>query len=162
MYISFIRPTLVYADIMWDICTQQQEQELGKIQLDAARIITGTTKLVSLNKLCSETGWDTLKERRRKHKHFKKKPQKTSGLAPDYLSSFVPDNVGQLVKYTSNLRNSNNTRTLQCNTQLYAKSFLPSSIQDWNQLPQEIKYSPSLCCFKSNLNNNILIISKTS
>ena len=77
-----------------------------------------------------------------------------NGLVPEYLSSLVPENVGQLVNY--NLRNSNNIRTLQCNTQLYAKSFLSSSVQEWNQLPQEVKHSPSLCCFKSNINTNIV------
>ena len=153
IYISFIRPTLEYADIIWDNCTQQQEQELEKVQLEAARIVTGTTKLVSLNKIYTETGWDTLKERRRKHKLilFYKM---NSGLAPDYLSSLVPENVAQLVNY--NLRNSNNTRRIQCKTQLYAKSFLPSSIQEWNKLPQEIKCSSSLRCFKSNLNLNVI------
>ena len=75
-----------------------------------------------------------------------------SGLSPDYLSTLVPDNVVQLVNY--NLRNSNNTRTLPCNTQLYAKSFLPSSIQDWHNLLQEVKNSPSLCSFKPNLYRN--------
>ena len=76
------------------------------------------------------------------------------GLAPEYLSSLVPDNVGQLVDY--NLRNSNNAKTLHCNTQLYANSFLPSTIQDWNNLPIEVKNSPSLCVFKKHLNLNVV------
>ena len=76
------------------------------------------------------------------------------GLSPDYLSSLVPENVGQLNNY--NLHNATNTRSPHCNTQLYAKSFLPSSIQDWNKLPQEIKSSPSLSIFKTKLNLNII------
>ena len=43
--------------------------------MEAARIVTGTTQLVSLNKLNAETGWESLKDRRRKHRLtlFKKK-----------------------------------------------------------------------------------------
>ena len=33
---------------------------LEKIQLEAARIVTGATKLVSLEMLYKETGWETL------------------------------------------------------------------------------------------------------
>ena len=77
----------------------------------------------------------------------------TTGLTPNYLSSLVPDNVGNLVNY--NLRNATNTRTLNCNTQLYAHSFLPASIQDWNNLPNDVKHAPSLSIFKSKINSNI-------
>ena len=68
IYISFIRPVLEYADVIWDNCTQQEKQDLEKIQIEAARIATGTTKLVSLQKLYEEIGWETLEARRKKHK----------------------------------------------------------------------------------------------
>ena len=45
-YFTFIRPILEYADIVWDNCTQQQSYLLEKIQLEAGRIVSGTTKLV--------------------------------------------------------------------------------------------------------------------
>ena len=38
------------------------------------------------------------------------------------------------------------------NTQLYYKSFLPSVIRDWNEIPQEIPNSNSLSTFKRKLN----------
>ena len=68
MYFSFIRPILEYADVVWDNCTKTQEQDLEKIHIEAAKIITGTTKLVSIDKLYIETGWETLKVRRFKHR----------------------------------------------------------------------------------------------
>ena len=46
----FIRPILEYADIVWDCCTQQQKDELEAIELEAARIVTGTKQLVSIQK----------------------------------------------------------------------------------------------------------------
>ena len=51
MYFSFIRPILEYADAVWDNSTKTQEQDLKKIHIEAARIITGTSKLVSIDKL---------------------------------------------------------------------------------------------------------------
>ena len=38
-----------------------------KIQNEAARIVRGATKLVSINALYNEIQWDTLEKRRRDH-----------------------------------------------------------------------------------------------
>ena len=40
VYISFIRPVLEYADVIWDNCTQKEKQDLEKIQIKATRIAT--------------------------------------------------------------------------------------------------------------------------
>ena len=68
IYLVFIRPLLEYGDIIWDNCLQSDKQELEKNQIEAARIETGATKLVSIAALYRETKWDSLDERRRKHK----------------------------------------------------------------------------------------------
>ena len=68
IYITFIRPLLEYGDVIWDNCTQYEKLELDKIQNEAARIVTGATKLVSINALYNEIQWDTLEKRRRDHK----------------------------------------------------------------------------------------------
>ena len=66
IYFTFVRPLLEYADVLWDNCTQYEINDLEKIQNEAARIVTGATKLVSINSLCTETGWETLSSRRKK------------------------------------------------------------------------------------------------
>ena len=58
IYFSFIRPLLEYADVVWDNCTQYEVNDLEKIQNEAARIVSGATKLVSINSLLLETGWE--------------------------------------------------------------------------------------------------------
>ena len=63
IYISFIRPILEYVDGVWDNSSQQEKQDIEK-----SRIVTGTTKLVSINSLYEETGWETLETRRKNHK----------------------------------------------------------------------------------------------
>ena len=67
IYFSFIRPLLEYADAVWDNCTQYEANELEKIQNEAARIVSGATKLVSIDKLLKEVGWGTLSCRRKKN-----------------------------------------------------------------------------------------------
>ena len=39
MYFSLIRPVLEYADVVWDNCTQQQRNDLKKIQIEAEPIV---------------------------------------------------------------------------------------------------------------------------
>ena len=69
IYIAFIRPLLEYGDSIWDNCTQaEKNNELEKIQNEAARIATGATKLVSINKLYKEICWESLQKRRHEDK----------------------------------------------------------------------------------------------
>ena len=48
IYFTFIRPLLEYANVVWDNCIQYEKLELDKIQNEAARIVTGTTKQTGL------------------------------------------------------------------------------------------------------------------
>ncbi|MCW4344426.1 MAG: reverse transcriptase domain-containing protein [Candidatus Thiodiazotropha endolucinida] len=151
IYIAFIRPLLEYGDIIWDNCTQYEKNELDKIQNEAARIATGTTKLISIHALYSEIRWDTLQERRNNHKLtlFYKM---THNLTPLYLSSMVPEPISNVSRY--NLRNSNNIRTVNTRTSQYYQSFLPSTIRSWNDLPAEVQQYNTLSSFRNHLNKD--------
>ena len=63
IYTSFIRPILEYSNVVLDNCTQYESNDLEKIQNEAARIVTGATKLISLQSLYIETGWESLASR---------------------------------------------------------------------------------------------------
>ena len=80
------------------------------MQNEAARIVTGTTRLVSINLLHSETGWDSLARRRNNHKIIMFHKMYT-GLSPAYLSALIPATIGANVSY--NLRNPNNLQTVR-------------------------------------------------
>ena len=149
IYTAFIRPLLEYGDVVWDNCAQYEKEELEKIQHEAARIATGATRLVSLHSLYAEIKWDSLQKRRNDHKLsllFKMK----NNLTPDYLSSLLPQNVGNASRYS--LRNSDNLQTIFSRTTLYSNSFLPSSIRAWNNLPTEARQIASIDTFKQFLN----------
>jgi hypothetical protein len=46
---------LEYTDVIWDSQNQSLINKLENVQLDAARIVTGRTKLTGLNRLYEET-----------------------------------------------------------------------------------------------------------
>ena len=50
----FIRPLLEYTDVVWDICSKYDTNELEKPN-EATRNVTGATKLVSINAFLTET-----------------------------------------------------------------------------------------------------------
>ena len=144
-----LRPILEYADVIWDNCTQYEKQELEKIQNEAARIATGTTKLVSLKVLYKEIGWDSLEKRRTDHKLILLYKMQTN-MTPSYLSNLIPQTVNNISHY--NLRNSYNLQSIHARTSQYANSFLPSAVRNWNSLSVEVSQSDSLTTFKNHLN----------
>ncbi len=87
MYFSFIRPILEYGDIVWDTGIQLLVNKIESVQLEAMRIVTGGTKLTSLDKLYEETGWVKLSDRRKKHK-LVMLYKMIHGGAPEYLSNY--------------------------------------------------------------------------
>ena len=129
MYISFIVPVLEYCDSVWDNASTKSKKKLDAIHIEAGRIISGATKLCSVEKLLVEFRWDTLQNRRNKHKlvFF-------YGLYPNYLRDLVPSHVQETSNY--NLRNANNIQTFASNTNLFYNSFFPSSVRAWNSLSE--------------------------
>ncbi len=91
IYISYMRPLLEYAAIVWDSCTNYEKDSLEKIQYEAARVVTGLTRSVSIFNLLQEIGWVSLNDRRKIQKLaiiYKVK----SGVLPDYPSKFISTN----------------------------------------------------------------------
>ncbi len=148
IYISYLRPIIEYASIVWDNCTIYEKDTLEKIQYEAARTVTGLTRSVSIDRLLREIGWVSLSDRRKiqkltlvyKHKH---------GDLPDYLNDLFPLTVAEGNPY--NLRNNNNFTTLARRTEIYSKSVIPSSIKIWNELNSDIRESTSLSTFKTKI-----------
>ena len=73
-------------------------------------------------------------------------------MVPSYLHEIAPGLIRDNSNY--NLRNSNNFETLMRRTELFANSFIPSSVKIWNDLPLNLRESPTLSNFKSNLLNH--------
>ena len=112
---------------------------------EAGRIVSGATKLCSIEKLLTELGWDTLQERRILYKVV-------NGLTPNYLSDLLPPLVGDINPYS--LRNANDIQSFRASSNLFFNSFFPSTIRAWNSLPQDIKDANTVTAFKYWLNRN--------
>ena len=65
LYIPYLRPLIEYASVAWDGCTVGEKQQLEHFQSEAARIVTGLTRSVSVENLVREIGWLPLSERRK-------------------------------------------------------------------------------------------------
>jgi hypothetical protein len=63
IYITFKRPLLEYANVVWDTKTQILMNKPENVQVEAARIMTGGTRRVSLSNRYIETRWEKLKDR---------------------------------------------------------------------------------------------------
>lgn len=68
-------------------------------------------------------------------------------ITPNYLNELVP----QQIQPRYHLRNSSNIPAVPCRTQLYSNSYLPSTIRDWNKLPENNR----LDSFKARINKNV-------
>ena len=136
MYLSYIRPILEYADVLWDGCSNENESRIEKVQLEAARLVSGLTRSTSTNRIYQEIGWKTL-HRRRKEKKLILFHKIEPNIAPSYLRDLLPLTVGQNTHY--HLRNQMNFIEPRCRLDLYRKSFFPSTINMWNSLPQSLR-----------------------
>ena len=147
IYISFIRPLLEYDHVVWDNCTRYEVEAIEKIQFEAARIVTGNTRMKNYTmKLIGET----LENRRTKHKLSLF--YKINNLTPEYLSNLVTQPIETATRY--NLRHATIHQPLS-NSRLYYESFIPSSISIWNELPNEAKDASTFRSFEYQLNENI-------
>ena len=128
----------------------QDTSTLEQLQNEAARIVTGLTRSVSLVNLYRECGWVPLHIRRKEQKlAFMYKA--VNDLTPEYISDLIPHFVRDVTNYS--LRNNNNLRVPFTRIEISRKSCIPSSISLWNSLDKEIRASSSLSCFKNKINN---------
>ena len=145
MYTSFILPILDYGDILWDCCTQNQATSLENLHLEAIRIIIGGVRGTSHQKLYQESGFTTLKERRKKHRlilFFKI----VNGLCPNYLSTSLPQLTSIVNPY--HRRRPHERRIPASRKEIHKNSFFPITTSEWNSLPEEIQTTDSISQFK--------------
>jgi tRNA A37 N6-isopentenylltransferase MiaA len=145
IYMSFIRPILEYPDVIWDSQNQSLINKLENVQLNAAKVVTGGTKLTGLNRLYEETKWEKISDRRQNHKlivFHKIKNNRT----PQYLLDLIPNSVDS--RHNHNTRQVNNMLEINTRTNQYADYFLPSTIKFWNNLSLTLRKTESLSIFK--------------
>ena len=68
---------------------------------------------------------------------------------PEYLSSLVPDSLG--TRTDVNIRNHGNVRNVFCRIEKYKTSFVPNTIELWNELDEETRQIDNIDEFKRKL-----------
>ena len=126
---------------------------LEKAQREAIRIITGLPSYARIDGLLSESGLETLSNRR-KNRKLQLLYKMHNKLTPDYLNDLLPSTVAEHNRYA--LRNNNDYRILPFRLSLTNSSFIPSTLRSWNSLDLSIRSSTSLHSFKKSLTVNLL------
>ena len=146
IYKSFIRSHLDYADSIYDQPNNVSfSNRLESIQYNAALAITGAIRGSSRDKIYEELGLEPLKSRRwfRRLCLFYKIIKNKS---PSYLYNIIPQ-----PRLIVNTRNANQIPQFFCRTDIFANSFFPFSIREWNKLDNEIVNINSFNVFRSSL-----------
>ena len=133
---------------MWCNCSIQEQDKIENVQLEAAPIVTEAVKGTHHCELYKETKWTTLGTRRTNnmlilmHKMVYR-------LTPQYLSLLLPPprNSG----YDTRLRD--NIVPIFARTDLYMNSFLPKTINKWNNLDVNTRSILTTNAFKYFLKN---------
>ena len=76
----------------------QDINSLQKIQNEAARIVTGLTRSISIDNLYRECGWVTLEDGRKQQK-FIFMYKSVNGLVPSYISELIPPLISEIIDY---------------------------------------------------------------
>ena len=132
-------------------CSEQDSVLLQRVQNEAARLVTGLTRSVSLENLYKECGWATLSQRRQQHK-LSFMYNVNTGMVPSYIQDLIPPLVSEVTDYP--LRNTRNITVPYNRTSISQKSCILSSIRLWNSLADDLKDLPSLPNFKKHIISN--------
>ena len=102
---SYMLPIVEYASVVWDGCSGQDSVILQKVKTEAARLVTGLTRYVSLENLYKECGWATLLQSRQQHK-LSFMYHVNTGMVPSNIHILNPPLVCEISDYP--LRNTRN------------------------------------------------------
>ena len=150
-YKSVIRPTIEYASVVFDGCSKANELLLERVQYRAAMVCTGAKHRTESGKFLQDLAWDPLKKRRMQAKlilFFRIK----HSIAPGYLCERLTQSVDLPRDSGYSLRNNNlNDCSIASRLKLYESSFLPSTLNAWNKLPDHVKSCTTVNKFKNEL-----------
>ena len=148
LYLVYIRPLFEYACEVWDNCGVGNSNRIEKLQLEAARIITGLPIFTKSDNVYEEIGWEKLEIRRHRRKlHMFYNIQNNN--APDYLCSCIPPTVQSTTVYP--LRNGEDIIVPFCRLTITNDSFIPSTIRKWNSLDPSTRKTESISKFKNEI-----------
>ena len=146
IYKSFVRPHLVYSDIIYDQPNNESFcNKFERVQYNAAFAVTGAIRGTSQTKLYNELGLESLKFRRWMRRLCMFYKIKTFKI-PEYLYYLIPND-----HRTYNTRNLDFVETYFCRTDAFKYSFFPYSISEWNKFDPDLHNAKLYSMFRRSL-----------
>ena len=149
-YSTLIRPLLEYAASVWDTSIQSNNNQLNRVQRQAARFCKNnySREEGTVTKILAELEWQTL-ETRRKIKKVSMLYKIRHGLVDISLGS-------HLVHQTRETRGHNKKfRQIRYKTRRYGDTFFPSTIPIWNNLSAATVNATTIEAFKNQVNKDL-------
>ncbi len=152
LYNAAIASRLNYADVVWSQCNIQMSNKLQTIQNIAARHILNRDPLSSAKPLLKNLNWLPLALKRKVHTAvaiFKM----MNNLAPLVLTSRLK-NLNHNI--TTRGKSGNNQYIKRTQTTQMKKSFFTLAPKIWNEIPNNVRDSPSWHSFKIQLSKHYI------
>ena len=147
---ALVRPHIEYASAVWDPYLIKDVNKDESVQRRSGRFVKNSyiKEKGTITNLLNELGWPSLECRRKHHRldlFYRTKIGKTALQIPDHLNKTV----------RRPMRAMDSTCYIRQTTKadLYAQSYFPRKIRDWNNLPQHITHCTTERTFKSTLLN---------
>ena len=121
--------------VFYHTLTQLQTSKLDRIQYNAAKLVSSTLHYTSKEKLFSELGWESIKQRADFlgltlfHKIH-------CNVTRPLIKHFMPE----LAERQYNLRTDKVYKEIPTSTQKFPNSFFPYMTRLWNRLPKNPAY----------------------
>ena len=147
IYLSFIRPSMEYGDVLFAGTYESDLCKLDRLQVEAMRIVTGATEKSNIVLLYEDLGWTYLETRRQQH-CLTLMYNVFHGLAPQYLQDILPKRLETPGARLLRSQERDDIPVLFTRTESYRRSFIPYATGIWNKLSRKTRNSPSLDSFK--------------
>ena len=142
---QLVRPSLEYANCVWDPHTQTAKQKLEAVQRRAARYVTRRYHNTrSVTNMLHHLEWQTLEQRKIATNQLCSTRYQTTLLHSRHIH-YIPYPLDTSPTRSHNLR----YMPYQCNTNTLKYSFFPRTIILWNSLPSHIASAPTLTCSRT-------------
>ena len=146
LYCSWIRPMIDYCSQCYDNLSTGDCLRLERLQRRAALTCTGAISRSATQKLFYDVGWPKLSDRR-KSLRLNLIYKIINNASTHYLINDFVQTQRRISFY--NFRSTDKFEIPFSRTTKFAKSFFPSTIRLWNDLPQNIKLIHSMSNFKN-------------
>ena len=151
-YKTLVRPILDYCSSVWDPHTQKAIKQLESIQNRAARFVTGDyERKSSVTAMKASLDWESLQQRRQVVRLTNFHQAVAGRLAIPVRNILRP--VERNLRHTSPA--SNSFIPITTNKNCYKFSFIPRTIINWNDLPENITSIQDKDHFKQAVNSHL-------